>query len=131
VLSQNLREQLDNFLATHAPALYQTRYALDMRYELRRQVFRRTRGIWLGLSLEEASIAVERSLLLPTRVASIIGGAAFVRFMPTMRRPAAERASKIVPAGVARIGDEEHPAVDAAHQATPGFRVALENKPKD
>ena len=69
-------------------------------------------------------------LLLATRVA-IIGDAPLGGLLPAVRFPAAKGASQVVPAGIARVGQEVNATMPASGQAASQLRLGMQNRPQE
>lgn len=69
-------------------------------------------------------------LLLATRVA-IIGDTPPDGLLPAVGFPAAKGASQVVPAGIARVGQEVNATMPASGQAASQLRLGMQNRPQE
>jgi hypothetical protein len=86
------------------------------------------RFAWPGHCRHPATFAVEFSLFALAWLLLVISDTAPGRLLLAVSFPATERTAQNLALGATRMGDEENPAMMAAHSAAPLLRSLSENQ---
>jgi hypothetical protein len=128
VLSQSAAEKLDDFISAEAATLDQACDHTDVADHLRGKLD----FVWLDLGghrggqlalgrlgLALAALGVLELLLVLACLRGVAGSATLTGACSTVSLPAAKRAPQIPPRMIARVGQEEDPAISAATPNAP------------
>lgn len=132
MLSHTSPQQRQQFVPPDRAAFEQCQHQAQIRQQERQRAGAGARRVGAGVGRRQAAgaLAVERFLLAAARRRAVISHAAPVGTRLTVRLPAAKGAAQVAAAGVARIGEEEYPAVRATPQALAQSRNVPQRRPQ-
>ncbi len=87
-------------------------------------------GSWLGWTILARPTLIEVALLALSLGLAVESGTTLPRSLLAVSLPATEGTAQVVPTDIARVGQEENPAVPAPGQAGTQLRLGVQNRPQ-
>ncbi len=128
VLSPFFRQHPNDLIKPNPPPLDQTDEHAHMMYD-RRECFALRFHDYGAMRTSRVQVALAVLITLPVGMFAVIGCAALRAGKATVRIPAPETTTQIVPARVARIGEKQNPTMPTTLQVAPQIGTLAQQQP--